>query len=85
MDQLVQGDMGAEEWGYSETLMSEEAEACFVLRLCERRLLISFARRNTRSTDVELGSTDDGGDHTILAISAKFGDWYLRILGEPCR
>jgi hypothetical protein len=49
--------------------MSEEAETCSVLRL--RQTVAHFARRNTRSTETEEGSSGDV--HASIGISANFG------------
>jgi hypothetical protein len=62
---------------------SEETEACFVLPL--REPVSHFARRNTRSTETEVGSSDDGNAHTGIDISANFGVGFLPLLGEPGR
>ena len=43
-----------------------------------------FALRNTRSTDAEVRSSDDGDAHTSVGISsANFGEGFLQLLGEP--
>ena len=42
----------------SEVLMSEEAEACFVLPL--REAAAHFSCRNARSAEAEMGGSNDG-------------------------
>ncbi len=61
-------------------IMSEEAEACFVLP--QREAVVHFARPNTRSTDTEVGSSDDGDRH-LVDTCGNFGLWFLPLLGEP--
>jgi hypothetical protein len=62
--------------------MSEEAEACFVLPL--REAVAHFARRNTRSADTEMGSSDNGDAHTGASIdmAANLEAGFLPLLGE---
>jgi hypothetical protein len=63
--------------GATTRAVSEETEACFALPLCE--VFAHFARRNaTRSTakterSNQMGSSDNGGAHTSIEMSANFG------------
>jgi hypothetical protein len=64
--------------------MSEEAKACFfVLPLQEA--VAHFARRNTRSTETEMGSSDNGDAHTSIAMSANFEVGFLPLRAVRAR
>jgi hypothetical protein len=47
-----------------------EEEACFVLSLREQAVA-HFARLNTRSTEIEVGSSDEGDDHTTGILEER--------------
>jgi hypothetical protein len=67
--------------GVSGALMSEEAKVCFVLPL--REAVAHFACPNARSTDTEMGSSDDGNAHTSsIAMAANFGVALLPLLSK---
>jgi hypothetical protein len=61
-------------------LTSEKAETCFVLPL--REAVAHFARRNTRSTDTQIGCSDNGNTHTSIDIAADLGAGFLPLRGE---
>jgi hypothetical protein len=48
----------------------------------ELEALAHFARRNTRSTDTEMGSSDNCDAHTSIEIAANFRIGFLPLLGE---
>ena len=52
--------------GDSEVLVSEEAEACFVLPL--REAAAHFACRNARSAEAEMGGSNDGNAHSSIDV-----------------
>jgi hypothetical protein len=58
--------------------VSEEAEAWFILPL--RESVAHIARRNTISTETEMGSSDDGYAQTNIDISANFRVGFLPLI-----
>jgi hypothetical protein len=58
----------------ARTLMSEEAEACFVLPL--REAVAHFALRNTKSADTEVGIA------LTMAMLIRGASTYIRRLGS---
>ena len=74
---------GCRQCEFSGILASEESDACLVLPL--REAVAHFGRRNTRSTETEVGSSDDGNAHTGIDISTNFGVLvgFLSLLGDP--
>jgi hypothetical protein len=58
-----------------------QGPGCFVLPPL-REAVAHFARRNARSTDTEMGSSDDGDTHTCIDIAANFGVGILPLLGK---
>ena len=68
-------------WG---PLASEESETCFVLPL--RKAIAHFARWGARSTETEMGGSDNGSAHAGTDKSADFGAGFPPLLlGEPER
>jgi hypothetical protein len=65
----------------SGTLTSEEAKTYFVLPAL-REALAHFARRNTRSTDTEMGGSDDDNAHSRTKISTNLGVGFLPLRCE---
>jgi hypothetical protein len=58
-------------WGQQwSTDLSKEAETCFVLPL--RETVAHFARRKTRPTDTEMGSSDNGDTHARIDMAQSF-------------
>jgi hypothetical protein len=62
----------------SGTLVVEEAEACVVVP--QREAVAHFASQNIRSTETEMGSSDNGNAHTSVDICANFGLGILSLL-----
>ncbi len=61
--------------GVSEALFSEEAETCTVLPL--GLAVAQFPRRNARSTDAEMDSSDNGDAHATSHSLARMADSFL--------
>jgi hypothetical protein len=66
--------------GDSGALMSEAPEATFVLPLQE--VAAHFASRNARSTEAEMGGSDNGNACLSIAMSTELGTGFPRFSGS---
>ena len=48
-----------------------------------RKAIAHFARRNARSTETDMGVSDNGNAHTRIDKSAYFGVRCVLLLGKP--